>query len=260
MDNSDQNFIVKLISIGGQEITPLDFDIRELRTLLENVENLLYPEINYPKRPMISLTTEFGSSVSVIHAKPEAVMTVKYFLEKILKEESLNFDESEKRKKAISYFQHKAKDKDYVWELSTSFGGRLYIDKHTTYYYNKNLWIKSQLYLYGIIIAIGGKSKPSITIDSDKYGVIPIRISKDTLTTLEEEHNLLYTSKGFLVNCSEHIEKDLIDEAVFVDMFEYSKQFDEKHNQQQIKNASQNWRDIEVQQWLEEIRGNELEE
>ena len=60
MDKIGQIEIRVSSNVGNMELTPDNYDIREIISILENAENLLYPT-NKKDRPTISYSIENGS-------------------------------------------------------------------------------------------------------------------------------------------------------------------------------------------------------
>jgi hypothetical protein len=243
-------------SKGNLEINPDLYDIKDVISLLENVEDLILPS-NKKDRPVISYKIENGSVKNIFRTSLQIVISFNALLFQINETKSIDFLEYPTAK-SMEYFQKLAIKNDYSITLSTSLeiSNQLNIDKETKYLLNHEMWVDAEFYFYGTIYDLGGKNKANVHIDTDNIGTLTITTNKELLAAYEG--NPLYKKYGIRATGKQNIETGEIDKStlVLIDIIDYSPKYDDIYIKNLISKAKKNWIDLEdPDQWVRELRG-----
>ncbi len=240
---------------GNQQLLPDNYDIKHIITILQNVEDILFP-LSKKERPLITYDLEEGSVRHIFKTTTQTVLGFGAILSQIQASNSIDFLES-KTSRAIEDMQQMARQKNYEFELSTSLNKdlQLNITPKSNYFRTENTWVDAELYFYGILKDAGGKGKANIHIDTDEYGYLAIETGKEFLK--EQEENLLYKNYGVRAIGKQNTETGEIDtkSLKLIELIDYSPEFDDNYLKQLISKAKKNWKGVEPDSWLHEIRG-----
>ena len=152
------------IEVKIHDIHPSDFDISHVVELLKNVESLLYPN-DRKKRPIISYEVKEGSVRNIFKTDLSQVILVNTTIKNINDTKSIdNIDLIQA--KAIENIQEWASKNNLDLEIKSSIKNtnKLEINRNTNFQRSENIWIDSDLYLYGKIISMGGKTNPNLCL------------------------------------------------------------------------------------------------
>ncbi len=243
-------------SKGNLELNRDNYDIREIRDILEQAENLLVSG-DKKDRPVISYQLENGSVRHIFKTSLQFIIGFNAVLGQIASEDSIDFLDLPTAR-AFENFQETAKRKHYRFEINTSLShtNKVNIDGSTKFYRTISIWANAEFYFYGKIISMGGKEKSNIHLSTEDQGTIVIQTDKDYLEKLE--NNLLYKSYGVRVIGKQQTESGEIDKTSlkFIEFIDYQPRYDEFYLKELRKKASNNWlRNIDADDWLKEIRG-----
>jgi hypothetical protein len=241
---------------GNNELTPDNYDIKEIITILENAENLLFPN-DKKDRPTISYGIEKGSVKHVIKTTMQSIIGFNAILAQIATAQNIDFLDLNTAK-AIEKFQEISKSHNYNFALTTSIDKTSILDitPNTKFYRSEALWVDAEFYFYGKITNMGGVNKSNIHISTEEYGNLTIQTNKDFLENYEK--NPLYKRFGIISIGKQNIETGEIDKnsLVFKDIVEYSPKFDEDYLNGLIKKATKTWNGItNADSWLRDLRG-----
>jgi hypothetical protein len=240
---------------GNQPLTPDNYDIREIISVIENAEALLYPN-GGKERPMISYQIKEGSVTHSFKTSLHRIIELNAHLGELSRTQSIEFLEP-KAKEAIETFQNLAIRYDYTFEITTSLHNtnQLRIDKTTHFHRSEALSVETEFYFYGKIISAGGKEKASIAIDDEELGIIKIQTPIDFL----EHHsdNLLYKIVGIRATGKQNTETGEIDPSTltFAELLDYAPKYDEPYLKA-LRDKAKTWLPgIDADAWLKEVRG-----
>ncbi len=243
-------------SKGKLQLNPELYDIKEIALMLKNVENLLFP-MNKKERPLISYNIKEGSVKNIFKTSIQAVIGFSALLSQIQKSNSIDFLEL-KTAQAIENIQNVSYQKNYDFLIKTSIDEKvqLKITPSTKYLISENIWVETELYLYGILTNAGGKNKANIHIDTEEYGSLIIDTKKVFLK--EQENNLLYKKFGVRAIGKQNIDTGEIDpkSLELLELMDYNPNFDYEYLRKHIKKAKVHWKNINVDNWIGELRGN----
>lgn len=242
--------------IGNQNITPENYDIKEIIGVLEQADKL-FAISDKNERPLISYSLEEGSVIHKFKTSFQLILGFNAIIGQINLDKNIDFLELP-TSKAIESIQNTALKKDYEIILKTSIdsSNELYISRDTKYYRNESLWVEAEFYIYGKVTNAGGKDKANIHIFSDDLGTIRIDTPIPFLAKYDE--NILYKSFGIRATGKQNKETGEIDKSSlkFKDILHYESKYNENYLNELIKKATKNWKDIkDPDSWLQDLRG-----
>ena len=179
---------------GNLELSPDNYDIKHIASILQNIEDLLYPN-NKKDRPLITYDIQSGSVKHIFKTPIQYIIGFSAILGQIAETSSIDFLDL-KTARAIENIQELSQHKNYEFQIKTSIKKdiELSINPSTKFFRTENTWVDAEFYFYGILKDAGGKSKANIHIDTDDYGYLAIETGQDFL--MEQEENLLYKNSG----------------------------------------------------------------
>jgi hypothetical protein len=240
---------------GNIELSPDNYDIKEISGILENAENLLYPG-DKKGRPIISYSIEQGSVKHIFKTSMQYVIALNAIIGQINQAQNIDFLDAATAK-AIENIQDIAGKKNYTFDIKTSLKetNELVIDKTTQFKRTEAFWADAEFYFYGKITNAGGKDKANIHIYTEEMGIIRVQTP---ISFLEKyENNMLYKTLGIRATGKQHAETGEIDLATlkFVELLHYQPAYDEQYLKGLRENAKKSWlRSIDPEGWLREIR------
>ncbi|MDA3615057.1 hypothetical protein [Polluticaenibacter yanchengensis] len=242
-------------SKGNLELSPDNYDIRDIIIMLENVENLLYAG-DKKDRPIISYKIEEGSVKHIFTTSMQFIIGFNAIIGQVAQSQNIDFLDI-KTAKAFENIQNIATKKDYTFSIKTSLDNtnEVRLDTSTRFYRTEAIWADAEFYFYGKITNAGGKDKANIHLSTEEYGSIKIETPKDFLEGYED--NLLYKTFGIRATGKQHSETGEIDKStlVFIELIDYQPKYDEPYLQTLRENAKKNWlHAINPDDWLKEIR------
>lgn len=240
---------------GNQNLSPANFDIKHIATILQNVEDLLYPN-SKKERPIITYDIQDGSVVHLFKTSIQAVIGFNAVLSQIQANGSIDFLEL-KTARAFENIQNLSLQKDYEFQIKTSLNNKyeLTINPTTKFFRTENIWADAEFYFYGILKDAGGKSIANIHLDTQDYGYLSIETGEEFLR--ERKENLLYKKFGVRASGKQNIETGEIDTKSLrlIELIDYHPNFDSDYLNSLIKKAKKSWKDIDPDKWLVELRG-----
>jgi hypothetical protein len=210
-------------SNGNLELSPDNYDIREIMSVLQDAENLLFPN-DKRDRPTISYKIEGGSVRHILKTSIQYVIGLNAILAQVNQANNIDFLDAPTAK-ALENFQYTATQKDYVFYVKTSLNdsNELKLDRTTKLYRTEAVWADAEFYFYGKLTNAGGKDKANIHILTDELGTIRVETPISFLEKYEE--NLLYEVFGIRTAGKQHSETGEIDKSTlkFIELVEYQR-------------------------------------
>lgn len=241
---------------GNLKLSPDNYDVKEIISMLQNIEDLLYPT-NKKDRPLITYDLKEGSVKHIFKTSIQAIIGFSAILTQIQKSNSIDFLEL-KTAQAIENIQNFSYQKNYDFEIKSSvdYETVLNINPGSKFLRTENIWVEAELYFYGTLTNAGGKSSINIHLDTDEFGSLTIDTDKDFL--MEQEENLLYKKYGIRVLGKQNIETGEIDKKTLklVELIDFAPKYDDAYLNSLIKKAKGNWKGINPDEWLNEMRGD----
>jgi len=240
---------------GNLKLSPDNYDVKEIISMLQNVEDLLYPT-NKKERPIITYDIQEGSVRHIFKTSIQAIIGFTAILSQIQKTNSIDFLEL-KTAQAIENIQNFSYQKNYEFVIKTSVDDNLTfeISPISKFVRTENIWVDAELYFYGILINAGGKNKANIHIDTDEYGSLTIDTDIDYLK--EREENLLYKKFGIRAIGKQNIDTGEIDKKTLklIELIDFEPKYDDSYLKGLILKAKHNWKGINPNEWLLNLRG-----
>lgn len=244
-------------SKGNLDLTPDNYDIRELMVMLENAEDLLYSS-DKKNRPTIGYRIEEGSVKHIFKTSIQFIIGFNALIGEVDHENSIDFLDV-RTAKAFENIQNVATKNNYKISIKTSLDqtNEVKIDKTTRFYRTEAIWADAEFYFYGKITNAGGKDRANVHLSTEELGVLTIETPRSFLEGYEE--NLLYKGFGIRATGKQHSETGEIDKTTlkFVELIDYQPKYDEEYLKLLREKAKKNWLgNVDVDNWLKEIRGN----
>jgi len=244
-------------SKGNIALSPETFDIKEIRVLLENVENLLFPG-EKRDRPVISYQITQGSVKNIFTTSLQYIIGFNAILGQIRQMDNIDFLDYPTAR-VIELYQDSAIKNDFVFSIRTSLENtnELSISKSTNYFRIESVWIDAEFYFYGKITNMGGKDRANIHLVTDELGTLIIQTPKEELEKIE--NNPLYKTFGIRVFGKQHSLTGEIDRSSlkFGEIVIYKPKYDKEYLESLRQKAMKNWIDMtDPDLWLREIRGS----
>lgn len=241
-------------SKGNLELSPDNYDIREIIVILQNAEDLLYPN-DKKDRPTISYNIEYGSVKHILKTSIQYIIGFNAIIEQISQVKNIDFLDLPTAK-AFENIQEIAGKRDYIFSIKTSLenSNEVQIDRTTQYKRTEAIWADAEFYFYGKITNAGGKDKANIHIYTEEFGTIRVQTPISFLEDYGE--NLLYKSLGIRAIGKQHSETGEVDTSTlkFVQLVDYQPKYDVNYLKGLREKAKKSWLDgINPEVWLKEI-------
>lgn len=243
-------------STGNLDLSPDNYDIREIIAILENAENLLFPG-DKRDRPNISYKIEEGSVKHILKTSIQYIIGFNAIIGQVNQVQNIDFLDLGTAK-AFENIQDIATKRNYVFSIKTSLDNtnEVRVDKSTRYFRTEAIWADAEFYFYGKVTNAGGKDKANIHVFTEELGTVRIQTPISFLEQYDE--NLLYKSLGIRATGKQHAETGEIDTATlkFIELVDYQPKYDEAYLQTLRDKAKKSWLgSIDPDQWLNDIRG-----
>ncbi len=162
MDNIGNIAITVSGTKGNLPLEPDNYDVAEIRQILEQAEHLLITG-DKKNRPAISYDIQKGSVKHLFKTSMQYIIAFNAIIAQISTEKSLDFLDLPTAK-AFETLQNIALQRNYTFSLQTSLANSstLEITAQTAYFRTASLWAQADFYFYGKITSLGGKEKSSI--------------------------------------------------------------------------------------------------
>lgn len=241
---------------GNLELKPDNYDIRHIASILQNVEDLLFPN-SRRDRPLITYDIEEGSVRHIFKTSIQYIIGFSAILGQIKDSNSIDFLDL-KTARAFESIQELSLQKNYEFQFSTSVKGNieLSINPKTKFYRSENIWVDAEFYFYGVLTNAGGKSKANIHLDTKEYGSLTINTGKDFLEGQEE--NLLYKKFGVRASGKQNLDTGELDtkSLTLLELVNYNPRYDSEYLDSLISRAKKSWRGVNTDEWLNNLRGD----
>lgn len=243
-------------SKGNLELIPENYDVREIMAILENIEDLLYPN-NKKDRPIISYSLEEGSVKHIFKTSIQYIIAFNAIIGQIGEVNNIEFLDLNTAK-AFENIQEIASKTNYTLSLKTSLknSNEVKIDRTTNFKREESVWAEAEFYFYGKITNAGGKEKANIHIYTEDLGTIRVHTPISFLEKYED--NLLYKTLGIRVTGKQNSETGEIDTTSlnFVELVDFDSVYNENYLKKLREKAKNSWLGkIDADEWLTQIRG-----
>ncbi len=243
-------------SKGNIELSPENYDIRDIISILENAENLLFPG-DKSDRPNISYKIEEVSVKYILKTSIQFIIGFNAIIGQVCQVQNIDFLDLNTAK-AFENIQDIAAKKDYVFSIKTSLdnSNEVKLDKTTRYQRTETIWADAEFYFYGKVTNAGGKDKANIHVFTEELGIVRIQTPISFLEQYDE--NLINKTFGIRTTGKQHSKTGEIDNSTLklIDLIDYQPKYDEVYLKQLRDKAKTSWLgNINSENWLKEIRG-----
>jgi len=244
-------------SKGNLELSPDNYDIREIISILENAENLLYPN-DRKDRPTISYSIEKGSVKHILKTSIQYIIGFNAIIGQVNQVQNIDFLDLSTAK-AFENIQDIASKRNYTFSIKTSLdnSNEVTVDRTTKFKRTEAIWAEAEFYFYGKITNAGGKDKTNIHIFTDEFGSLTIFTPISFFENLEE--NIIHKSHyGIRAVGKQHSETGELDKSSlkFIELVDFQPKYDEFYLKSLRDKAKKSWLgNINPDNWLTEIRG-----
>ena len=239
--------------VVAHKLTPAHLDIDEIRAILGEAADLLFPTEKRSQRPIISYEITEGSVLHRFRTLMQTMIGFGAVISQVSAEGHIDFLH-ERSAAAIESLQKLAVEKNYVVTIS-AHKHQLRIDRSTHYVRAEQVWVEAEFYLYGELTNAGGKNSPNIHLDTEEYGTLCIAVEKDYLRAGEK--NLLYKKFGVRVAGRQTLKTFELDPRSlrFIELLDYDSAYSETYLDTLMAKAAPAWTGIDADAWLTELRG-----
>ena len=244
-------------SKGNIELSPDNYDIKEIISILENAENLLYSG-DKKDRPNISYKIEEGSVRHIFKTSIQFIIGFNAIIGQVHQTQNIDFLELPTAK-AFENIQEIAAKKNYTFTIKTSLdnSNEIKVDKTTKLYRTEAIWVDAEFYFYGKITNAGGKDKTNIHINTDEFGSVTVFTPVSFFENLEE--NIIHKKPyGIRAIGKQHSETGELDKSTlkFVELVDFHPTYDEQYLKSLREKAKKSWLgNVNPDAWLSELRG-----
>jgi len=243
-------------SKGNLVLSPENYDIREIISILESAENLLYPG-EKKDRPTISYKIEEGSVKHIFKTSIQYIIGFNAIIGQVNLIQNIDFLDLSTAK-AFENIQDIASKRNYTFSIKTSLDGsnEVIVDRTTHFLRTEAIWADAEFYFYGKVTNAGGKDRANIHIVTEEMGTVRIQTPISFLEQYDE--NMLYKSFGIRATGKQHSETGEVDGSSlkFIELVDYQPKYDEQYLKSLRDKAKKSWLgSINPDNWLNEIRG-----
>lgn len=243
-------------SKGHSDLSPDNYDIRDLKAMLTDIEDLLYPN-KKNCRPDITYHIEDGSVRNIFKTSLQAVVTFGAVLSLVSRNGTLDGLELPTAN-ALAHIQDIAFKTNSEFEFLTSLsdGVQLRVNPSTNYRITQELWADTEYYIYGQLTNAGGKGKSNIHIDTKDSGTFIVNVEKSFLKNATE--NMLYKEYGVRVMARQNILTGELDRQSLrlIELVDYTPKYDESYLNSLITKVGNRFDGIDADYLINEMRGN----
>ncbi len=239
---------------GDENLSPLNFDILQLKELLEYIAKLIQPDKQKDGPPISLVSIEEGSVKNVFRASVDNVAQVATILSLLSTSQSLDVLDANKVKALESLREYTITHNFSKLSISTpEQGGSFSITPETKFKYSDEVLVDVEKYIYGKIVDAGGKGEATIHIDTEE-GVLVVKTDKECIGSIKD--NPLYKDYCLRVTAKQNLHTgELIKGTLkLVEIIDYSPVYDEEYANSIINKSTPTWRGVDADKYVRSIR------
>lgn len=246
--------------MNGVEITPNTLDISDLQDYLSDISSFILADKkrnqrNKNSRESININYEEGSAKIVAFISTLWVSSLNHDLTSIQNQELE--DSNPKRVEVIQKWQKQCLENE-TFSVDLTLGDNevsLHIDSETDFLRENSIeFQEEEIYLYGKITEIGGKTNTNIHLDTEEFGLI--RIDTDRSFVENDDTNRIYKTACIRAKVYRSIYTgELRDKkATFIELIKHNPKLDEDKLNSFIEEATPILKEL-PKDWVRQIRG-----
>lgn len=188
----------------GEQLKPDLLDVDEIVSLLSYARDFLFPEKG-KNRSRISVAFKEGSAVLSLDVDPATALQAQAILTDLNTNHNLGLLKP-RQVEAIEGLQKFAAEQDFVLRLGIAeqINEGLRIDRKTEWTTPEEVWFDEELYVFGEIVDVGGKTHPNVHIDTKDFGALTIAANRDMLS--EDDKNRLYKKQQLRIRVKRNLQ------------------------------------------------------
>lgn len=131
----------------------------------------------------------------------------------------------------------------------------LVISSDTTYAAQKELWANVELYTYGSVFDLGGKSQPNVHLQLTDGRSVRVQANIDTLAA--DRVNRLYSKQLVRIGAQQNLQTGEYRDETLISFEDYNPHYDEDEFQAIVRQGRLAWKNVKsATEWVENLRGN----
>lgn len=242
--------------ISGEEISPDLVPLSLLRDFSKDIYELIN-ELNENRKAENLISIEKGS------LKIKSIVTLLAFnsLVSEIGVLSQNNDFSRvnsKIGKILEGWHNKTLDAEELeFEISPAGNQSIKFNKHSQFFRSdENVWVESEIYLYGVITDLGGSQRPNIHLKTEEGQSLTISCTKEDI--INEKENHVYHSTALRVIAKQNLFSGELKDIKFLNFIEYNPSYDEEQILATIEKGRNAWSDVDDHvEWVRNLRLDE---
>ena len=254
MESQGQLIIHIVGKYGAEKLTPKNYDVTLMQSVLEYVSALLGLD-KKKGRPAVTYQTMEGSVNNVFTMSKQKAVEIAAVMS-LFVNSGYSLDALETTTAtALENLQKFAIQNDFSLDISSSEpeSETITITPKTIFKRSENLWVDAEVYYYGTLVDAGGKNKSNIHLDT-KDGLIKIDADKELLTGIEG--NPLYRKFGVRAIAKQNVVTGAIDSSTLKmkELFEFEPRFDADYLESKIEAATSVWSGVDADEFVHQVR------
>lgn len=255
MANSEISFHIHGENKVGK-ISPDNFDISELKELLEIAERLT--RTTKKEDTITTYIAREGSLNAVFRTSAQKAAEVAAMLGMVVTTSSIDQIEIYDAQ-TIEKIQQFAISHHYTIEISAAEQAALHITPTTNLTRSENIWVDGEDYIFGMVTDAGGSREDSTNLHflPPKQKTLVIKADQKYLRSIAI--NPLYKEFYAHVTMRQNLITGEIDKKsyVLIELIERKKEYNEQEIKELIERSTKTWEGIDADEYLKQIRGNE---
>lgn len=238
---------------GDKPISPDNISIELLDSFTQDIQSLI-KSIPEAKKENITVSIEKGSFKIKSALLLIALNSFLVDIQSLKATNNLN-SINDKRSKIFESWLNKSKSTPNLEFEIIPFGheGIKFNSESNINRIDSDVWVESEVYLFGIVTDLGGASKPNIHLKTENGSIITIDCNKKDLES--ETENRVYKSASIRVIANQNILSGEIKDAKFVSFEEFDETFDEEAFLESIEKGRNAWSDVSDHvEWVRNLR------
>lgn len=258
MENGELYFSVKGM-LAENPVSPDNISLPILNDLVEAMTKFIKGDSSRTDLSGMSVAVRQGSFALAVPPSEIIAAAIIDFRE-VYQTGSLNSIDPI-RAKVIADLQEKANKNggiEYVISDTSSQleNRKVVINKESNYSYNdEELWIPTEIYLYGQVFNMGGKNQPNVHIGLQNGDTI--KVNADMQLLADDNINRLYKDQLVKVSAEQNLQTKKLRKESLIGFENYKPSFNEQDFMKTVEQVEPSWQDVPNElEWLESIRGN----
>ncbi|MBR2766917.1 hypothetical protein IKD67_02445 [Candidatus Saccharibacteria bacterium] len=245
--------------VSGEQASPDNISLPLLQELTESMSRFIRGNSTKTNLNDISIAVKSGSFALVANTSPLVSDAIRDY--RVVKDTGSLDDIDPIRAKVLRDLQEKAKkNSNRIYTISDSGTPdkehEISFSNKTDYKTSRtDQWAKTEIFMYGKVVDMGGKTKANVHIVLDNNDTIVL--DADSQKIAEDDENRLYKDQLVKVSAEQNLETKKLRNESLMEFVKYNPHFDEDEFNRISKEVEHSWADVpDIVTWVEETRGN----